>query len=83
MEADKSLIRFYTITSEMGNMIYTGSTGQTLQQRLKQHISGYKQRVKGAITSSGCTSHLLFDEYGVESCKISELSSKMCDKKER
>ena len=36
MEATK-LIRFYTITSELGNMIYVGSTENTLECRYNNH----------------------------------------------
>ena len=72
MEATK-LIRFYTITSELGNMIYTGSTEKPLQQRYSQH----------KWHSNKSTSKKLFETYGSENCKISEIFSKVCDKNER
>ena len=72
MEATK-LIRFYTITSELGNMIYTGSTEQTLHKRWKMHTGNYNSTM----------SKLLFAKYGSDNCKISEIFNKVCDKTER
>ena len=86
MEANKQLIRFYTITSELGNMVYVGSTNKTIQKRFNGHLSaykGFKNPKPDKPTVSKITSFDLFDEYSVENCKISELSSRMCDKKER
>ena len=72
METTK-LIIFYTITSELGNMIYAGSTEQTLHNRWKKHTGNY----------NGCMSKLLFAKYGSDNCKISEIFNKVCDKIER
>ena len=74
---ETDLIRFYILTSQLGNMVYVGLTNKTIQKRFNGHLSAYKPTV------SKITSFDLFDEYSVENCKISELSSKMCDKKER
>ena len=71
MEATK-LIRFYTITSELGNMIYTGSTEQLLDKRYSQH--------KSHLDTASKT---IFETYGVENCKISEIFRKECCKNER
>ena len=83
MEEIKKLIRFYIINSELGNMVYVGSTEKEIEKRLKGHYSGYKQRVFRKACSSECTSYELFREYVFENCKINELSSKLCSKTER
>ena len=69
----KQLIRFYTISSELGNMIYTGSTGNTIKHRYSQH----------KYPSNTSTSKKLFETYGSENCKIIEIFNKVCDKIER
>ena len=87
MDAEnRKQITFYKITSEVGNKIYIGSTGKPILQRFSNHKSNYK-RFKNPNPNkpkvSKVTSFDLFDEYGVEKCEISELSSKMCNKSER
>ena len=67
-------------------MVYVGSTNKTIQKRFNGHLSaykGFKNPKPDKPTVSKITSFDLFNEYGVKKCKISELSSKMCDKKER
>ena len=82
MEAEKqTLIRFYKITSELGNMIYTGSTKKTIDKRFDGHIDNYTAWKKG--TSHCVTSFDLFDTYGFDNCDITEISSKICNKQER
>ena len=86
MEEIKKLIRFYIINSELGNMVYVGSTEKEIEKRLKGHYSGYKQFMNPKPNrQSVCrvTSFDLFTEYGFENCKINELSSKLCSKTER
>ena len=83
MDEIKKQIRFYIINSELGNMVYVGSTEKEIELRFKQHRSCYRQRMLGKASSSGCTSHALFTEYGFENCKINELSSTLCSKTER
>ena len=83
MEAEKQneLIRFYKITSELGNMIYTGSTKKTIDKRFDGHIDNYTAWKKG--TYHRVTSFDLFDTYGFDNCDITEISSKICNKQER
>ena len=73
MESTKQLIRFYIITSELGNMIYTGSTEKPLQQRYSQH----------KCASNTTASKKIFEAYGSENCKIREIFRKECCKNER
>lgn len=75
------LIRFYTITSELGNMIYIGSTEMTVNERFKCHKGTYSQYKRGKYHF--VTSFALFDEYGAENCRIAELSNQICKKTER
>ena len=72
----KQLIRFYTITSELGNMVYVGSTNKAIQKRFNGHLSsynGFKNPRPNRIINR-VTSYLLFDEYSVENCKRTCLS---------
>ena len=69
----------YKIESELGNLIYCGSTENTLESRFRQHKYAYKKLFKKA--NRGATSYKLFDEYGVQNCKITEITS--CFKSER
>ena len=73
MEVEKKLIRFYTITSELGNMVYVGSTTRTLQLRYNEH----------KCHSNTTTSKTIFAKYGIDNCKISEIFQKECCKTER
>ena len=81
MEAEKTLIRFYKITSELGNMIYTGSTKKTIDERFETHEGLYKIWKKGETNKT--MSFDLFDKYGIEHCKITELSNQICNKQQR
>ena len=80
MAEEKKLIRFYKITSELGNMVYTGSTEQTLNQRFSDHKSSYNRHNDGKYRRT--TSFDLFDKYGIDNCCINEISNKMCTKLE-
>ena len=73
MEASKQLIRFYTITSELGNMVYVGST----EKKLERRYGGHKSPNNSTMSKS------LFTKYGSDNCKISEILNKFCDKHER
>ena len=48
--------------------VYVGSTEMTLEKRFKEHKWNYICWKRGNTTK--CTSFILFDEYGVESCEI-------------
>jgi ribosomal protein L44E len=62
-------IKFYKITSDKGNKVYIGSTkSKYLAKRWSDHKFDYKQQNIGL--KRRCASCDLFDEYGVENCKI-------------
>lgn len=66
--------KIYKIWSSNGDKIYIGSTNQKyLSSRMSAHREGYK-RWKNKETNL-TTSYLLFDEYGVDSCKIELLET--------
>lgn len=69
------LVRFYKIWSELGNMVYIGSTEKTLNERFCKHTSGFKTH------SLKEASKLLFEAYGVENCQISEIFAVLCETK--
>ena len=69
----------YKIESELGNWLYFGSTENTLESRFRQHKYDYKSNFKKA--NRGVASYKLFDEYGVQNCKITEITK--CMKSER
>ncbi len=61
--------KIYKIESHLGPKIYIGSTTKEyLSQRMDSHRSNYKQWKKGKGNYTG--SYSLFDEYGLENCKI-------------
>ena len=67
---DYSNGKIYKIYSTKNpNMIYIGSTTQTLKQRLSQHI-----------TEDCC--EIIFDKYGVETCVIELLQDYPCNTKQ-
>ena len=70
------LVRIYKIWSELGNMVYIGSTENELKIRFTKHKSKFKL---GTIKE---TSKYLFEEYGVENCQISEICAVLCETKD-
>jgi len=75
------MVRFYDIISDLGNMIYTGSTEKTIKRRFSVHKCQYKLWQQGKTNHTG--SFDLFEKYGIENCKIKEISSQICDKATR
>ena len=73
--------KIYKIESHLGDKIYVGSTAKEyLSQRFQQHKNGYKQWKAGKYRK--VNSYELFDEYGVENCKIVLLESYPCNSKD-
>ena len=63
----------YKIYSEKGDKVYIGSTKKKyLSSRWSDHRSMYRRKVGGH-----CASYELFDEYGMDNCKIQMLEE--CD----
>ena len=60
--------KIYRITDLSYTKFYYGSTCETLSQRMARHRAKYTTYLKGGITNT--RSFDLFDEFGVENCKI-------------
>ena len=74
------LIRIYKIWSELGNMVYVGSTEKTIAERFSRHKISYRAKQNGA-NNSHCSSVVLFDSYGPENCIITEICAVLCETK--
>ena len=72
--------KIYKIVDVGYNKCYFGSTCEELSQRMARH----RHRYQSYLNNAGfCASVLtLFDEYGVESCKIELVENYPCSKKE-
>jgi hypothetical protein len=57
------IYKFYIIKSDKGDKVYIGSTTNDLKKRWGHHKS-----------DRNCNSCILFDEYGVDNCKIELIS---------
>ena len=70
----------YKIHSPLGSKVYIGSTLFGLSVRFKSHKWSYTSDKK--LGHKGCSSYILFDEYGVENCFIKLIEKKNCNRKE-
>lgn len=68
--------KIYKIVDLNEEMIYVGSTTQTLAQRMSLHRNEYKAK------PNTLTCHLIFEKYGIENCKILLLELCSCNSKE-
>ena len=84
MENDKmnyANTKIYKIMSHLGDKIYIGSTTKKhLCERMGNHRYGYKKWKEGKIRK--VNSFDIFEEYGVDNCKIVLLESFACSSKE-
>jgi hypothetical protein len=64
----------YKISSTAGEKVYVGSTTQFVAERWRHHKA---YQLKG----NPCTSQMLFDEYGVDTCSIEEIEKVDLDKR--
>ncbi len=73
--------KIYKIESDKGDKIYIGSTTKDrLSQRMANHRSSYhKYKLDG---QNKCKSYLLFDEYGIENCRIILIELYPCNSKD-
>ena len=77
---DYSRGKIYTIWDSNYTKCYIGSTIQQLSKRMQEHRSSYKTHVDD---THGCNSVFdLFDEFGVENCRIELLETFACNNKE-
>jgi hypothetical protein len=73
--------KVYKIWSPNGDKIYIGSTTkQYLSQRMDNHRYQYKQF--NNCKMNNVMSFILFNEYGLENCKIELLEAKECNNKD-
>ncbi len=78
--------KIYKIESDLGDLIYIGSTTKDrLSSRLAQHTYVYRNKSKevqpkGKIPNY--TSAILFDEYGIDNCRIVLLENCSCKSKD-
>ncbi len=61
-------IKLYKIWSPHGDLVYIGSTSQSLCRRFANHRSEFRNRSENQTL--GCKSYLIFSAYGLENCKI-------------
>jgi len=68
-------IKIYKITGPDNNKCYIGkTTDNTIRGRWRDHRSDYKMRYNKCPASK-----YIFDEYGLDNCKIELVDSKLCD----
>ena len=72
--------KIYQIVDVGFNKCYIGSTCESLSKRMERHRSKYKQYLKGKEHTK-TRSFVLFDEYGVEHCKILWIEDYPCGSK--
>jgi len=73
--------KVYKIESHLGDKVYYGSTTKKLlSQRMTKHRGDYKGWLKGKCHL--VTSYYLFEEYGLENCKIILVESCPCETKD-
>ena len=63
--------KIYKITG--GDKVYYGSTRESLEMRMKKHLDTHK------YSSNKCSASKLFNEYGVDNCKIELIEEYPCD----
>lgn len=79
---DYQKTKIYKIESHIGSKIYIGSTIKTLlSQRMANHRSSFI-RWKDGLFHHNITSFRLFEEYGIENCKIVLLELYPCNSKD-
>ena len=70
--------KVYKICDVNENLVYIGSTTKTLSQRMSGHRSTYKRKEK----TSNWSVFKIFDEYGVDNCKILLLELFPCNSRD-
>ena len=69
--------KVYKIVSADYSRCYIGSTCESLSQRMARHRKKYKQYSSGK--DEGRSSNKLFDEFGLENCKIELVEEYPCN----
>ena len=73
--------KIYRITDNAYTKCYVGSTIQPLSSRMGGHRREYKRYLLG--TFNLITSFLLFQEFGIENCKIELIEEYPCENLEQ
>ena len=73
--------KIYTIWDKDYTKCYIGSTIETLSQRMTKHRSSYRRSREGKCKYKFSLS-LLFDEFGLENCRIELLELYPCNSRE-
>ena len=74
--------KIYKIVDVGYNKCYIGSTCESLSQRMARHRACYNLYLKDKAKQPAMTSFSIFDEYGVENCKIELIEKYECNNKE-
>ena len=72
--------KIYQITDNAYTNCYIGSTYSTLAKRMSQHRDDYNRYIIGKIAQT--CSYDIFDEFGVENCKIELVESYPCESRD-
>jgi len=73
--------KVYKIESHLGDNVYYGSTTKKyLSQRMDKHRCDYKQWLQGK--ASLIMSYKMFEQYGIENCKIILIENCPCESKD-
>ena len=72
--------KIYKVVDIGYNKCYIGSTTENLSMRMVRHRSDYKRYKDGKMNK--IMSFDLFDEYGIENCKIELIENVKCETKE-
>ena len=73
--------KIYKIVDNGYNKCYVGSTCESLSQRMARHRKDYSRYLK-EIYPTVITVFLIFDEFGIENCKIELIETYPCRTKE-
>jgi len=74
MVVDYQQGKIYKVCSQLGDLIYIGSTCQKLNERFRQHRAGFKANKQNTV-------NIVFSAYGVENCKIELMETCPCNNK--
>ena len=81
MESKYQKGKIYKIVDVGYTKCYVGSTCEALSARMSKHRYDYRMSQDG--TRPACSSFLLFEEFGIENCKIELIERFPCDTKEQ
>ena len=69
-------VKLYKIWSLHGDLVYIGSTQQSLCRRYANHKAEFRRR--NEQSTKGCRSYLIFSAYGIDNCKIELIETFDC-----